>query len=76
MALSKTSVGSSATFLPEASTPALFIRMSRLPKAAVASSNIDATSSSWRMSARTTTARRPCASTPLLMVCAPSSSCR
>jgi len=51
MARSNVSVDRSATSSPEASTPALFIRMSTRPNAATASSNIRATWASSLMSA-------------------------
>ncbi len=72
MARSHMSVVKSATSLPEASTPALFMRMSTTPKASMAASNIASTACSSLMSAWTTSARRPVASTARRVVSAPS----
>jgi len=74
IALSQVFVSSSATFVPDASMPALFIRMSTVPNASSAWSNIDSTACSSLMSACTTTARRPNSSTLDLVASAPARS--
>lgn len=76
MARSQVAVSRSATGVPEASTPASFIRMSSLLNSARASSNIASTWCSTLMSPCTTTARWPVLSISDFVWFAPAWSCR